>query len=160
VELLGKPYTREALARKVRHVLNNQRQRGIDAASVPARAAHVARQVLLVEDDELIRVTTAEMLRELGHTVYDVADGEQALALLDQARVDLLLTDLHLPLMSGIALADEARARYPAIAVIVATGDEGADGLPPGTCVMRKPYDGAALASAVQKTVGGAPAAT
>jgi PAS domain S-box-containing protein len=154
VELLGKPYTREALARKIRHVLNNQRQRAVAVDSLRVRAPQPPRLVLLVEDDELIRVTTAEMLRELGHTVQDVADGEQALALLDRGPVDLLLTDLHLPQMSGRVLAGEARARHPGIAVIVATGDEGAEGLPPGTRVMRKPYDGAVLAMAVQETVG------
>jgi PAS domain S-box-containing protein len=152
VELLGKPYTREALARKVRHVLNNQRQRAVTADTMPARA-HKPRLVLLVEDDELIRVTTAEMLRELGHTVHDVPDAEQALALLDQGPVDLLLTDLQLPTMSGLVLVGEARARHPDISVLVATGNDGGDGLPPGTAVLRKPYDGATLAMAVQKTV-------
>jgi PAS domain S-box-containing protein len=152
VELLGKPYTRESLARKVRHVLNNQRQRRVDSRTLPAVATQSPRRVLLVEDDELIRVTTAEMLRELGHTVHDVADGEQAIALLDEGTVDVLLTDLNLPKMSGRTLAQEARARHQGIAVIVATGEDSADGLPPGTLVMRKPYDGEALATAVQKT--------
>jgi len=152
VALLGKPYTREALARKVRHMLNNRRQRAVEATSMKTPAAQAPRLVLLVEDDELIRVTTAEMLRELGHTVHDAADAEQAIALLDQHPVELLMTDLHLPKISGRVLADEARARYPDIAIIIATGDEDADGLPPGARVMRKPYDSVALAAAVQAT--------
>ena len=156
VALLGKPYTREALARKVRHMLNNRRQRAVDASSMKAHPPQVPRLVLLVEDDELIRVTTAEMLRELGHTVHDAADGEQALALLDQHPVELLLTDLHLPRISGQVLADEARTRRPDIAIIIATGDEVSDVLPPGAHVMRKPYDSVVLAAAVQQTLAGA----
>jgi CheY-like chemotaxis protein len=133
-------------------VANRRQQRAVDATSIKTHAPQVPRLVLLVEDDELIRVTTAEMLRELGHTVHDAADGEQALALLDRHPVELLLTDLHLPRISGRVLANEARARHPDIAIIIATGDEDVDGLPPGVRVMRKPYDSATLAAAVQAT--------
>ena len=96
VELLSKPYTREALARKVRHVLANQGQRQAAAAPraveplpLPAEEpAAVRRTVLLVEDDMLIRSATAEVLQEAGHVVVEAASAEEAMAALQTAPID------------------------------------------------------------------------
>src|SRR5690606_24105204 len=79
VELLPKPYSRETLARKIRHVLGNQNQRNQASARVaqvqsPAKAvkpsdgaATAGSTILLVEDDALIRISTQDMLESLGH---------------------------------------------------------------------------------------------
>jgi signal transduction histidine kinase/DNA-binding NarL/FixJ family response regulator len=137
VELLSKPYTREALARKIRHVLANQEQQRTLAESVapepepaPAAApAHVtpahAATVLLVEDDEFIRETLAELLGASGSVVLQAHDAASALAALAAHPVDVLVTDVGLPKVSGIELAREALARQPRLAVIFATGDPG-----------------------------------
>jgi PAS domain S-box-containing protein len=102
VELLAKPYTRDALARKVRHVLANQAQRR--AAVRPQQQRQPSKRdvlkgatVLLVEDDEPIRATTAEMLSEIGCRVKEAGTAEGALKILDDGPVDVLLTDVACP---------------------------------------------------------------
>ncbi|MGI4860504.1 MAG: PAS domain S-box protein [Janthinobacterium lividum] len=159
VELLGKPYTREALARKIRHVLANRKQRQVQHPAAPgAVLAGAALQVLLVEDDALIRLSTAELLRDMGHGVTTAADGRGALALLapagtpatDAARsaapIDVLITDIHLPDLSGDEVAREARARCPAIGVIFATGHDPVSDIP-GAVLLLKPYTREQLAA-------------
>jgi len=135
VELLSKPYTREALARKIRHVLANQEQQRVltdvemPAPSVPVVAAPAAGAragtVLLVEDDEFIRQTLAELLGMSGRAVLQAFDAPSALAALAAHPVDVLVTDVGLPKVSGIELARQALARQPRLAVIFATGDPG-----------------------------------
>jgi CheY-like chemotaxis protein len=166
IELLSKPYTREALARKIRHVLRNQRQRAAGtqplghaprAKGGPDRRARSMR-VLFVEDDELIRTATADLLQSLGHAVFEAADAARALSILETTSVDVLMTDVGLPDMSGDRLAAEVRRTSPAIKVIFATGadrppaDAGAPSAEPAY-VLRKPYDAAAL-DAVLRAAG------
>jgi CheY-like chemotaxis protein len=156
VELLGKPYTKAALAQKIRHVLANQKQRQVAAqphtggprqmAAKPAGAS----RILLVEDDDDSRVNSAELLEMLGHTVLQVRDAEAALALLPSTPVDVLVTDIGLPGMSGEELAACARASLPSIGVVFASGQDNDSDLP-GVVVLRKPYDSAALDLAVRE---------
>jgi CheY-like chemotaxis protein len=132
VELLPKPYSREDLARKTRHVLANQQQRNRAALSssshteaTAAKAASITSwTVLLVEDDDLIRSSTAEMLAELGHTVVQAADAKSALKALAAGQVDILVTDVGLPDLSGVELARRASEYRPGLGVIFATGDD------------------------------------
>ena len=135
VELLPKPYSREDLARKIRHVLANQQQRNqarpsLSAPSALGRGAAVKAgkvvtwTVLLVEDDDLIRSSTAEMLAELGHAVIQAADGASALQALESEPVDVLVADVGLPDLSGDELARRALKVRPGLGVVFATGDE------------------------------------
>jgi DNA-binding NtrC family response regulator len=161
IELLSKPYTREALGRKIRHVLRNQRQRHPGTAAPPPAgdAAGDARPtraltVLVVEDDALIRLATADMLHDLGHRALEAGNAQAALAILDRRPVDLMLTDLGLPGTSGDALAAAALQRLPGLRIIVASGQ---DALPSTTddtvrnraILLQKPYDLNALAVAL-----------
>ena len=130
VELLSKPYTREALARKIRHVLaNREQQRTLAALESPPAAPSASAAgprtgtVLLVEDDEFIRETLAELLGVSGHVVLQAFDAPSALAALAAHPVDVMVTDVGLPKVSGIDLARDALARQPALSVIFATGD-------------------------------------
>ena len=166
IELLSKPYTREALARKIRHVLRNEQQRGrarstADAVSARATARHdgvdgasASRplRVLLVEDDGLIRMSTTEILTLLGHSVSGASDAEEALGHLEAERFDVLVTDLSLPGQSGEAFAVEAVRRHPGLRVVYATGHAGLDGAGPvpGAVFLRKPYDSSSLAAALR----------
>ena len=157
VDLLSKPYSREALARKIRHVLANQVQRNApSAASAPGASPRPPRPerrltVLLVEDDAQIRASTAELLDSLGHTVIDAASAEDAVAALQTAPVDVLVTDFNLPGLSGSAFAAEARRMRPGLAVIFATGDEDGPRLARAAdaALLRKPYGEADLAAAL-----------
>jgi CheY-like chemotaxis protein len=63
-----------------------------------------ARVVLVVDDDESFRVSTAEVLRVAGYTVIQASDGVDALRMLSTMRFDALVLDLKLPNMDGVAL--------------------------------------------------------
>ncbi|MET4519594.1 PAS domain S-box protein [Bradyrhizobium sp. I1.7.5] len=128
VELLAKPYTREALARKIRHVLANHAQRRLGATQSRQPTGEDAVKgatVLLVEDDELIRLTATEMLNDLGCKVMEASSAEEGLKTLDEAAVDILVTDVGLPGVSGLQLVKDARALRPDLCIVVATGDSG-----------------------------------
>jgi PAS domain S-box-containing protein len=144
VELLAKPYTREALARKIRHVLANQAQRRVAQGS-----QHSAKEktfedaiVLLVEDDDLIRLTTTEMLSDIGCKVKEASTAQEALKILDEQPVDILLTDVGLPGVSGLQLARDVHARRPGLRLVLATGDSGvqSEAARLGAILLVKPY--------------------
>jgi CheY-like chemotaxis protein len=150
VELLGKPYTRESLARRIRQVLANQRGR---VFAEPAQVLRPAAgggdgqclRIVLVEDEEEIRDSTHALLAHLGHEVASAATAEDALALISNES-DLLITDVQLPGMSGDMLAAEARVLAPGIRIVFATG-KGEVNNWPDAVVLRKPYDLEALAA-------------
>lgn len=152
VELLSKPYSREALARKFRHVLANQKQRNAINGGESGRSTRKADQptfVLLVEDDALIRMNTAELLQEQGLTVIEAGSAEDALAALSTMRIDVLVTDVNLPGLSGPELAIRARDVVPTVGVVFATGDNAVPMAVPGAVVLTKPYNDEALAAAI-----------
>jgi signal transduction histidine kinase len=161
IELLSKPYTRENLARKLRHALRNRAQMATERTESPDATpapGQKSLRVLLVEDEALIRLSTADMLMELGHIVIEAGNAEEALNLLDGEDVDLLLTDLGLPQISGAELARETRKRFPNIPVIFASGYSGAvdgDGRTiENAVVLPKPFDDRQLSSAIAKATG------
>lgn len=149
VELLSKPYTRDALARKLRHVLNNQKQRSgltIPATSVRLVSAETEvetpMRVLVVEDDPLIRMGVVDMLEELGQDVLEAESGLEALDILETEKVDILLTDLGLPGMSGELLGERVREIWPQVAIVFATGQDRVPDLAGGSEVafLKKPF--------------------
>ncbi|HXE76430.1 MAG TPA: PAS domain S-box protein [Candidatus Xenobia bacterium] len=96
-------------------------QSAAPAAERPATAP--AARVLLVEDETAIRILAAGILRRQGYEVLDAATAEEALAALDRGEaVDLLLTDVVMPGMNGLELAEAALARRPEIKVVYMSG--------------------------------------
>lgn len=79
-------------------------------------------RILIAEDDDAVREFVARALTLQGHEVRAVADGGQALEALAAAPYDLLLTDIVMPGMDGIALALKVAKDYPAIPVLLMTG--------------------------------------
>lgn len=112
--------------------------------------------VLVVEDDAQVRMLVLEVLRELGYATLEAQDAREALALLEQAKVDLLVSDVGLPGMNGRQLAELARARAPTLRVLFMTGyaeharvrssflDKGMD-------LITKPFDLDVLADKVRE---------
>jgi CheY-like chemotaxis protein len=155
IELLSKPYTRETLARKLQTVLRSvpqgiQRRPAPQVTPMSKRSLHI----LLVEDDETIRMITEENLLELGHEVLGCGTGEDALDLLRCAPVDLLLTDINLPGRSGTDLAAAARQHRPDLRVILASGYYAGAQLKQKTGLsdivyLQKPYTRDSLAKAL-----------
>jgi PAS domain S-box-containing protein len=151
VELLSKPYTREALARKVRHVLANQAQRnetsGPHGEAPPVEPSmsppSKALTVLLVEDDALIRLGAAEMLRDLNHTAIEAGSAE------------VILTDLGLPGISGAEFASQVTQAKPELPIVFATGADQAPQKLAGkrTFLLRKPYDQKAIMEVLRAVV-------
>ena len=128
----------------------------VECAPAPPELVRGAGQrILLVEDEEMVRVVTAEMLSRGGYTVVTANDGEDALRVLDEETqpFDLLFTDLMMPRMTGTELAAELRARGHDLPVVYSSGyaqnvlvdDEPDD----RTVVLSKPFTGEALSSAV-----------
>jgi PAS domain S-box-containing protein len=152
IDLLSKPYSRDALARKIRHVLRNQQQRNLSRASTGSRDIHPSTlrhnaRVLLVEDDPDIRFCTATMLHDLGYAVTEAGDGPQAIDALDREPFDVLVTDLSIPGMNGSELAARAVAQHPALRIVFASGydpSESTRSIATAT-FLRKPYDTEAL---------------
>jgi DNA-binding response OmpR family regulator len=79
--------------------------------------------VLLVEDDELIRSMTSEMLGDLGCKVRQASTAQEARKILNEGLVDILLTDVGLPGISGLQLASDARSHRANLRLVLATGD-------------------------------------
>ncbi|TWE07731.1 PAS domain S-box-containing protein [Pseudomonas sp. AG1028] len=117
-------------------------------------------RILVVEDDQVVRMLMIEVLEELGYQLIQASDAQSALGLLEQhAPLDLLLTDVGLPGMNGRQLADAARQRQPGLKVLFATGyAEGAelrDGyLGDGMDMIAKPFSFDSLAAKLKAMLG------
>jgi len=164
LELLSKPYRREDLARKLRHVFNNReqeiaaRQRQLEAAAglLPPQPpiADTSLRVLVVEDNADSQAMVCELIGMLGHTVNGVCNGEQAWDLLQAHDVDILFTDISLPGMSGIELARRVRESGKPVRIIFSTG-YGKDALEQTGLqarLLRKPYDLMDLKAALENS--------
>jgi PAS domain S-box-containing protein len=163
VELLSKPYTREALARKVRHVLANRAQR--QQVSIPVSAPVAATpdlvadtpsglRILLIEDDALIRINTAEMLEDLGHSVREAGSADDALAVARGETIEVAVVDLGLPDLDGKDLAQMLRAMNPGLKIVFATGhDRGSADLPENAVMITKPYGSPELERALEQVL-------
>ncbi|WP_028218729.1 hybrid sensor histidine kinase/response regulator [Paraburkholderia oxyphila] len=79
--------------------------------------------VLIAEDNLLNRSLLRDQLRTLGANVTDAKDGEEALARLDDAHIDVVLTDLNMPKMNGYQLLQAARAKQAALPVYAVSGN-------------------------------------
>jgi DNA-binding NtrC family response regulator len=163
IELLSKPYSRDALARKIRYVLRTQQQR--NAASKLLTGHHVLAteapadirdlRVVLVEDDNLVREATCAMLRSMDIVVSEAADGATAMRIVQRESIDVLIVDVGLPDISGIDLAVNAVRYRPELRIIFASGHDVALGenhrlLLPHAVSLRKPYSAEDLVRALQ----------
>ena len=116
--------------------------------------------VLVVDDEDTVRMLVTETLRERGYAAVEACDGPSGLRLLQSGmRIDLLVTDVGLPGLNGRQLADAARASRPALRVLFMTGyahnaavGNGA-ALEPGMEIMSKPFTLEALAAKVREMI-------
>jgi CheY-like chemotaxis protein len=111
--------------------------------------------ILLVDDEPLVRSPLERSLRDRGYTVLEAADGATALALAESRRVDLVVTDLVMPGMTGIELADALAARFPGLRTLFISGHSD-NGLPPtlaGRGLLRKPFSMETLVHRVREAL-------
>jgi two-component system, cell cycle sensor histidine kinase and response regulator CckA len=111
--------------------------------------------ILLVEDDDAVRALSGRMLRAAGYTVVPARNGDEALAADLSRGVDLLLTDVIMPGMNGVQLAERLVDRHPHLPVLFASGYT--DGMvaqlgAPGrtTAHLDKPYTAVTLTQHVR----------
>jgi PAS domain S-box-containing protein len=79
--------------------------------------------ILVVDDDSLVLTSTCLLLEDLGHRVITATSGDQGLELFEKnPAIDLVITDMAMPHMSGAQLADAIRTRKPGMPIILATG--------------------------------------
>jgi PAS domain S-box-containing protein len=124
-----------------------------------------ALRILLVDDHEGVRETTAALLRDLGHDVVEAADGPKLLALLDgePGCCDLLVTDYAMPHVSGTELIRQARQLQPGLPAVIITGYADAQSIskrPDDVPVLAKPFTPEQLGAVVALAAGEAGSAT
>jgi two-component system cell cycle response regulator CpdR len=86
------------------------------------RGYGVVAHILIAEDDKAVREFVSRALRQDGHEITAVADGEQALSALARGRYDMLLADIVMPQIDGIALALKAAKDHPTLPILLMTG--------------------------------------
>ena len=79
-------------------------------------------RVLIVDDEDSMRMLVARAIAMDGHEIVTAADGAEALEILGEAAFDLLLTDIQMPVMDGIALALTAARDFPRTTILLMTG--------------------------------------
>jgi len=112
--------------------------------------------VLLVDDDPGVRFTLSEVLADADVEVIEAADGLEALDRLSERRADLVITDLKMPRMDGMALLSRIRAKDPSMKVVMITahGSEAAavEAMKLGAYdYFPKPFDVDAVAAVVKR---------
>ncbi|HEY5723052.1 MAG TPA: PAS domain S-box protein [Allosphingosinicella sp.] len=119
----------------------------------PAHAPGAAR-ILVIDDDDDVRLFLAGSLESLGHEVISAASGEEGLGRILADGPDLALIDYAMPGMTGADVARAARARRPDLPIVFVTGyaesDQLEDALGPDVPVLRKPFTMADLTSALE----------
>ncbi len=105
------------------------------------RAAKAAGLALLVDDDELVRAVTADMLGEMGYQVVEASSAEAALQILEQGlAIDALITDHLMPGMNGTDLARKVIASHPKARVLVVSGYADTAAFAPDIPHLTKPF--------------------
>jgi two-component system, cell cycle sensor histidine kinase and response regulator CckA len=130
----------------------------------PVRSVRGCEKILLVEDEDAVRSVAARVLLNQGYTVIQARNGEEALTLLNQLdeTIDLVLTDVVMPDMGGLALAEQIRIRSPGLKLVYMSGYSETDKLQPGlrnfeTPFLQKPFSAENLVLKVREVLDAAP---
>ncbi|WP_332811525.1 hybrid sensor histidine kinase/response regulator [Sphingomonas sp.] len=127
-----------------------------EAPAVPADGEHrvASGTALLVDDEESVRVSTAEMLTDLGYDVVEASSAEEALELVEQGlQPDVVITDHLMPGMTGADLARALRERR--LPVLIISGYSDVDEIAPDLQRLSKPFRQADIAVALAALTGG-----
>jgi two-component system, cell cycle response regulator CpdR len=126
------------------------------------RAENTVSAILLAEDDESVRAFVTRALTHRGHEVTAVSDGDAAIEALKAQTYDLMLTDIVMPGLDGLALAETAAKINPRMTVLMMTGfaearerADGARSQGPVTDIITKPFSLKQICSAVDAALSG-----
>ncbi|MBF8675771.1 response regulator [Pseudomonas fulva] len=112
--------------------------------------------LLVVEDDDIVRMLMVEFLEDLSYTVIEAQDAETALKVLENPdqTLELMITDVGLPHMNGHDLATRARSLRPTLPVLFASGYGEHVDVPEGMYNIGKPYSIDQLRETVESILG------
>jgi DNA-binding NtrC family response regulator len=135
----------------------------VRAAPRPApRVDGQGRTILVVDNEEAVRTIVGHMLRKRGYRIREAAGGDDAEAIVaeGEAAVDLLLTDMLMPGMTGKELAKRVRAKRPGLPAIYMSGYAGHDASPLGLWdedvpILQKPFTADQLLRAIGDALAG-----
>lgn len=97
--------------------------------------------ILVIDDEESVRRMVRRMLCTCNCTIVEAGDGFDGLMIVEhEPRIDLILTDLSMPRTGGLAVVESVSRRYPAIPVVVMSGNSAAMAALPQVPVLRKPF--------------------
>ena len=126
-----------------------------ERASRPARTVGRTLSILLVDDEDIVRIGTAEMIRDLGHIVIEANGGAEALAkVAGGVAIDVVITDYKMPRMDGAELARRIRETHPHVPVLIITGYTGTSDEALDLPRLAKPFGQAEIAAALATLVG------
>ncbi|HEY0314579.1 MAG TPA: ATP-binding protein [Allosphingosinicella sp.] len=124
-------------------------------ATAPLLSTGRPLSILLVDDEEIVRVGTAEMIRDLGHKVAEAEGGAEAIGLLAGGLdADVVITDYKMPRMDGAELARRLQADHPSIPILIITGYTGTTDDVLHLPRLAKPFGQAEIAGALAALVG------
>ena len=123
-------------------VLPNNEDRPLEQQPAPPRMG----TALLIDDEDLVRMSTAHMLSDLSYNVVEAASAEEALRLIDGGLApDVLITDHLMPGMSGADLARRLKLTHPTLPVLIVSGYADEDGVDADIPRLTKPFRNAEL---------------
>ena len=112
-------------------------------------------KVLLVDDEDLVRAVTADMLVDLGYSVIEAGSGEEAMRLMNSGEMfDLLVTDHLMPRITGTELARAVRTSRPGVPVLLVSGYGKREGLDVDLPRLTKPFRKDELAGMLAEVAG------
>ncbi len=118
--------------------------------------------ILLVEDNQMVRTTIRRALEFSGHTVTEATNGLDAEVLVDTTPIDVLLTDLIMPVRDGLELVQSVREKHPTLPIIAMSGGGRTKAFTlldvaqefGASAVLKKPFRRGALVAAIDALVG------
>jgi two-component system cell cycle sensor histidine kinase/response regulator CckA len=136
----------------------------VETPAAPVGQARGSEKVLLVEDEDAVRIVAARVLRNQGYTVIPARNGTEALGVVEEhgPSLDLILTDVVMPDMSGLELAGQLRARWPELQLIYMSGYAEGDKLDSrfevaGGFFLQKPFSAEDLVLRVREVLDARP---
>jgi DNA-binding NtrC family response regulator len=108
--------------------------------------------ILIVDDEPSIVKALARVLRIGGYSLSEAMSGEQALALMERYSYKIVITDYHMPDITGAQIAHIISRKYPDTDCFIITGDEDAV-TPEGVTVLQKPWDNEHLLDLVTRSL-------
>jgi DNA-binding NtrC family response regulator len=123
---------------------------------MPTQSPSALATILVVDDSDLLRTVALRVLRRKGYLVLEASNAEAGLSIVLSTPLDLVISDVCMPGMSGLEMTAAMRALYPDLAVILMSGfavDVGAVG---GAIFLPKPFRAETLSATVASALAGA----